>query len=416
MKPLQSINRSSIFFSITFIFIISISSIIVAFIFLMDYDQKNYTEKLNNKYTIVARATLFHLNNFISKKELENQVKSYHMLDIKDKKLQRTIIDKANVLQKITGKIGSTAILVYNRRNYLLIEHDNTTLLLKDEDYQPYRYHTIRGIFGLVLLIIILNYVLTIRRIKPLRKLKREMDKFAKGDLNISCARDGEDEISQVSNAFQNAVNQINKLNQSRQMFLRNIMHELKTPITKGRISVEMIDNSKQKQRLINVFERLELLINEFTSIEQITSGDGLKNIRAYKISDIFDEAIDLSMILPEQITLQIEKNIDINVDFKLFTTAVKNIIDNGIKYSIDKRVVIETSHDKISFISQGNPMQYDLAHYLEPFTQDKISHKSFGLGLYIVQNIVKAHGLEFTYEHKNSYNYFNFEGISKLV
>ncbi len=382
----------------------------------MDYDQKNYTEKLNNKYTIVARATLFHLNNFISKKELENQVKSYHMLDIKDKKLQRTIIDKANVLQKITGKIGSTAILVYNRRNYLLIEHDNTTLLLKDEDYQPYRYHTIRGIFGLVLLIIILNYVLTIRRIKPLRKLKREMDKFAKGDLNISCARDGEDEISQVSNAFQNAVNQINKLNQSRQMFLRNIMHELKTPITKGRISVEMIDNSKQKQRLINVFERLELLINEFTSIEQITSGDGLKNIRAYKISDIFDEAIDLSMILPEQITLQIEKNIDINVDFKLFTTAVKNIIDNGIKYSIDKRVVIETSHDKISFISQGNPMQYDLAHYLEPFTQDKISHKSFGLGLYIVQNIVKAHGLEFTYEHKNSYNYFNFEGISKLV
>ncbi len=288
--------------------------------------------------------------------------------------------------------------------------------MLKDEDYQPYRYHTIRGIFGLVLLIIILDYILTIRRIKPLRKLKREMDKFARGDLNISCARDGEDEISQVSNSFQNAVNQINKLNRSRQMFLRNIMHELKTPITKGRISVEMIDNSKQKQRLINVFERLELLINEFTSIEQITSGDGLKNIRAYKLSDILDEAIDLSMISQEQITLQIEKNLSINVDFKLFTTAVKNIIDNGIKYSIDKRVIIETSFDKISFISQGNPMQYELSHYLEPFTQDKISHKSFGLGLYIVQNIVKAHGLKFTYEHKNSYNYFNFEGISSLL
>ncbi len=409
-------NKSSIFFSITFVFIISISSIIAAFIFLMDYDQKNYTEKLNNKYTIVARATLFHLNHFISEKQLENQVKSYHMNEIKDKKIQREIIERAKVLQRITGKIGSTAIMVYNKRNYLLIEHENTTLLLKDEDYQPYRYHTIRGIFGLVLLIIILDYILTIRRIKPLRKLKREMDKFARGDLNISCARDGEDEISQVSNSFQNAVNQINKLNRSRQMFLRNIMHELKTPITKGRISVEMIDNSKQKQRLINVFERLELLINEFTSIEQITSGDGLKNIRAYKLSDILDEAIDLSMISQEQITLQIEKNLSINVDFKLFTTAVKNIIDNGIKYSIDKRVIIETSFDKISFISQGNPMQYELSHYLEPFTQDKISHKSFGLGLYIVQNIVKAHGLKFTYEHKNSYNYFNFEGISSLL
>ncbi len=105
-------NKSSIFFSITFVFIISISSIIAAFIFLMDYDQKNYTEKLNNKYTIVARATLFHLNHFISEKQLENQVKSYHMNEIKDKKIQREIIERAKVLQRITGKIGSTAIMV----------------------------------------------------------------------------------------------------------------------------------------------------------------------------------------------------------------------------------------------------------------------------------------------------------------
>ncbi len=409
-------NKSSIFFSITFVFLISISSIIMAFIFLMDYDQKNYTEKLNNKYTIVARATLFHLNNFIDKEQLENQVKSYNMKEVKDKNIEKTIIKKAQTLQKIVGKIGATAILVYNRRNYLLIKHKDTTLLLKDEDYQPYRYHTIRSIFGLVLLIIILDYILTIRRIKPLRKLKREMDKFAKGDLDISCAREGEDEISQVSNSFQHAVNQIKKLNQSRQLFLRNIMHELKTPITKGRISVEMIDNSKQKQRLINVFERLELLINEFSSIEQITSGDGLKNVKGYRLSDIFDEAIDLAMVSTDNITLQIEQNLSLHVDFKLFTTAIKNIIDNGMKYAIDKKVIIETSYDKISFITQGSPLKYELSHYLEPFTQDKISHSSFGLGLYIVHNIAKAHKLEFTYEYKNSCNYFNFENISRLL
>jgi len=388
----------------------------MAFIFLMDYDQKNYTEKLNNKYTIVARATLFHLNNFISKKQLEEQVKSYNMKEIRDLKKEKKIIKKAHVLQRIVGKIGATAILVYNKNNYLLIKHKNTTLLLKDEDYQPYRYHTIRTIFGLVLLIIILDYILTIRRIKPLRKLKREMDKFAKGNLEISCARDGEDEISQVSNSFQNAVNQIKKLNQSRQLFLRNIMHELKTPITKGRISVEMIGNSKQKQRLINVFERLELLINEFTSIEQITSGDGLKNVKVYNLSDILDEAIDLAMISQESISVNIEHNLSLHVDFKLFTTAIKNIIDNGIKYAIDKKVIIETNYDKISFISQGSPLKYELSHYLEPFTQDKISHSSFGLGLYIVYNILKAHNLNFTYEYKNSCNYFNFENISSLL
>ncbi len=409
-------NRHSIFYSITFISIISVVSIILAFIFLMDYDKQNYTEKLNNKYTLVAKATLFHLNNFITEKELEKQVKNYNMKEVSDKKLKAKIIKKAKVLQKIVAKIGSTAILVYENNNYLLIEHEDTVLLLKDMDYQPYRYHTIRGIFALVLLIIITGYILTIRRIKPLRKLRREMDKFARGDLNISCASDGEDEISQVSNSFQNAVNQINKLNQSRQLFLRNIMHELKTPITKGRISVEMIENSKQKQRLITVFEKLELLINEFVSIEQITSGEGLRNIKPYRLSDIIDEAIDLAMLNTNQVSINIEKNLILNVDFRLFTTAIKNILDNGIKYSIDKKIVIDATYDKISFISQGAPLQDSLEHYIEPFTQNQISHKSFGLGLYIVANILKAHKLDFTYEYKDSHNYFNFENLSELL
>jgi len=391
-------------------------SIILAFIFLMDYDKQNYTEKLNNKYTLIAKATLFHLNNFITESQLEKQVKNYNMKEIADKKLRDKIIKKGKILQKIVAKIGTTAILVYQRNNYLLVEHGDTILLMKDMDYQPYRYHTIRGIFAFVLIIIITGYILTIRKIKPLRKLKREMDKFAKGDLNISCASDGEDEISQVSNSFQNAVNQIDKLIKSRQLFLRNIMHELKTPITKGRISVEMIDNPKQKQRLIKVFEKLELLINEFASIEQITSGEGLINVKPYRLSDIIDEAIDLSMIHTNQIDINIEKNLLLNVDFKLFTTAIKNVLDNGIKYSIDKKVIVQATYDKISFISQGSPLQDSLEHYTEPFTQDNISHKSFGLGLYIVKNILKAHKLEFTYEYKDSYNYFNFENISKLV
>ncbi|WP_331773832.1 ArsS family sensor histidine kinase [Sulfurospirillum sp. 1612] len=408
-------NRNSIFYSITFIFIISIASIILAFMFLMDYDKQNYTEKLNNKYTIIARATLFHLNNFITKKELENQVEGYNMKGINNKKDKEKIIKNAQVLQKIVNKIGTSSILYYEKQNYLLIEHDNTVLLLKDNDYQPYRYHTIRSIFALILLIIITAYILTIRKIKPLRKLKREMNKFAQGDLQIYCATDGEDEISQVANSFQNAVDQINKLNKSRQLFLRNIMHELKTPITKGRISVEMIDNNKQKQRLISVFEKLELLINEFASIEQITSGEGVKNVKPYRLSDIIDEAIDLAMISDDQVTIDIDKNYIVHVDFRLFTTAIKNIIDNGIKHSIDKQVSIKTTDDEIIFISQGNPLKYDLSHYTEPFTQGEITHKSFGLGLYIVSSIISAHKLEFKYEHRSSQNYFSFNKISRL-
>ncbi|MBP9566091.1 MAG: HAMP domain-containing histidine kinase [Sulfurospirillum sp.] len=410
-------TKSSIFYSITFIFATSIVSIFLALLFLLEYDKQTYTEKLNTKYSIISRATLFHLNNFITNEELKRQVQGYQMREITDKEVKQSIIERAQIIQKIADKIGTSAILRYENDHYLHIETKYSSLLLKDEDFQPYRYDLIKTIFGSVFAIIIVAYILTIRKLKPLRKLKRQMDRFAKGDLKINCKADGEDEISQVANSFHNAVEQINKLNHSRQLFLRNIMHELKTPITKGRISAEMLENSKQKERLISTFEKLELLINEFASIEQITSGEGLKNVKPYLLVDLLDEAIDLAMILPEQVENEIiDEEIILHVDFRLFTTAMKNVIDNGIKYSSDQKIKILATRSKISFISHGKPLTKELSHYLEPFVQEKNSHQSFGLGLYIVQNIIKAHHLNFTYEHKDGYNYFNFEKIETLM
>jgi len=408
-------TKSSIFYSITFIFSISIISIFLALLFLLEYDKQQYTDKLNAKYSIIARATLFHLNNFITSEELKKQVKGYQMREISEKEEREEILKQAQVIQKIGDKIGSSAILKYNNDHYLFIETKYSSLLLKDEDFQSYRYDLIKTIFGVVFLIIITAYILTLRKLRPLRTLKRQMDRFAKGDLEINCQTDGEDEIAQVSNAFHNAVTQINKLNQSRQLFLRNIMHELKTPITKGRISAEMLEDGKHKERLIASFEKLELLINEFASIEQITSGEGIKNVKPYRLIDMLDEAIDLAMVSPEQVDIAIEGEIVLHVDFRLFTTAMKNMIDNGIKYSIDQKMSIIATKTKLSFISQGKPLQYELSHYLEPFVQEKNSHQSFGLGLYIVHNIIKAHRLLFTYEHKESYNYFNFEKLENL-
>ncbi|NCD11711.1 MAG: HAMP domain-containing histidine kinase [Epsilonproteobacteria bacterium] len=410
-------TKSSIFYSITFIFATSIVSIFLALLFLLEYDKQTYTEKLNTKYSIISRATLFHLNNFITNEELKRQVQGYQMREITDKEIKQSIITRAQIIQKIADKIGTSAILRYENDHYLHIETKYSSLLLKDEDFQPYRYDLIKTIFGSVFAIIIVAYILTIRKLKPLRKLKRQMDRFAKGDLKIDCKADGEDEISQVANSFHNAVEQINKLNHSRQLFLRNIMHELKTPITKGRISAEMLENSKQKDRLISTFEKLELLINEFASIEQITSGEGLKNVKPYLLVDLLDEAIDLAMIAAEQIENEIvDEEIILHVDFRLFTTAMKNVIDNGIKYSSDQKIKILATRSKISFISHGKPLTKELSHYLEPFVQEKNSHQSFGLGLYIVQNIIKAHHLNFTYEHKDGYNYFNFEKIETLM
>lgn len=409
-------NRSSIFYAITFIYVLSIICIFVLFLWLINYDKQNYTRELNNKYSYVTRVTIFYLNNMISKQDYEKQMSNIDMPMIEGQKLVDNIIKNANVLQEISGDLGTAAILVYEKRNFLKIIVNDKTFLLQDDDYQPYRYVIVKLILGAVILILLIAYAFILRKIKPLRKLKRQIDKFAKGDLDIKNVKTGNDEISEVADAFYMAVMQIKKLNSSRQLFLRNIMHELKTPITKGRITAEMIQKDKYQERLINVFEKLENLINEFAAVERAASTSSIGNLNPFKIDDIMDEAIDMAMIDKENYTLNILDDITINVDFKLITTAIKNMIDNAIKYSTNKHVNIIVNKNTIKFCNDGKPLDNSIEYYLEAFTQGNNATKSFGLGLYIVDSILKAHGIKLGYKYKNNMNIFYFYDFDKLL
>jgi two-component system OmpR family sensor kinase len=228
---------------------------------------------------------------------------------------------------------------------------------------------------------------------------------------------ENDNEITEVANAFDHAVGEIRQLNNARRLFLRNIMHELKTPITKGRITAEMLEDGKQKERLISTFQRLEGLLNEFTSIEQISVNGQHLQKRVYRVIDIIDEAIDISMVPQVQIEQMIQSDLSIKVDFKLFTVAIKNMIDNGIKYSSDNHIKLSANFKSIQFASMGTKLPNELAYYTEPFTQgEKQSPQSFGLGLYIVDSILKAHHMELSYEYSNGYNIFKFIKIQPIV
>ena len=399
---------SSIFYTITLIFALGVGAIGIAFLWLIEYDKANYARELNTKYSIVARATLLYLNEFINQDEYKEQLSNLYMPPINDERQKEKIIKEAVVLEEIATELGISAILFHQKKNYLKITKDDETLLLIDTAYQSYRYIIIQIIFAFVAGIILLTYIFIIRKIMPLGKLKREIDKFAQGDLEIKNVATGNDEISQVASAFYDAVSQIKNLNSSRHLFLHNIMHELKTPITKGRITSEMIEKNKNQERLIDVFERLESLINEFAAVERATSRL-VGELKPYKIQDIIDEAIDIAMIEASSVAVVAIDDATIKADFRLLAIACKNMIDNALKYSDDKFVKITITNNEIIFSSKSEPLEHDIKYYIEPFTQGSNAKKSFGLGLYIVHNILVAHKLKLLYNHQNGINNFSF-------
>ena len=409
--------RSSIFITITFIFALALVSIFLAFLWLMGFDKQNYTRELNNKYSNVARTNLFYMGGIINKAQYDRQLSNIDMPEIIDEKRKDEILKQATVLEEISSDLGSSAILLYDKHHYLRIEHLDELKLLMDKEFQPYRYEVIKAVFLVVAVILLGDYIFVIYTIQKIRKLKRQIVKFANGELDgVQNVGNGKDEISEVSEAFYEAVCQIKALNDSRHLFLRNIMHELKTPITKGLIAAQMIEKSKNQERLISVFHKLENLINELAAIEQITSKIGLTNKTPCLMRDLIDEAIDIAMIEKEHVGISELDEVRVMVDFKLFSVAIKNMIDNGIKYSTDKHVNIMVSKDHMKFITQGEKLKNDLDFYVQPFIKGEDTQKSFGLGLYIVSNILEAHGLKFGYEYKNGMNVFVFENLQDII
>ena len=159
--------------------------------------------------------------------------------------------------------------------------------------------------------------------------------------------------------------------------------------------------------RFEGIFERLELLIGEFALIEEISSGNQYLEKKEYRLVDIIDGAIDSAMVEYDSVRCHVDATIKIEVDYRLFVTAVKNLIDNAIKYSHDKKMEITSEGGEIVFINVGEPLKKPLSYYIEPFTKDHPTKDSFGLGLYIVDAILKEHDYVLAYERRENRNCF---------
>jgi len=248
------------------------------------------------------------------------------------------------------------------------------------------------------------------KKLKPLLVLKENMILLSQGNFSISTQIAGKDEISQVANEFDNAIKQLRQLRESRNLFLRNIMHELKTPITKGRLISDMCEDDEKKEILIRVFQRLEYLLSEFAKIEELTSGKIVLNRKNIYVIESIEQAFDILLLDMDDIDIENNFDLKLNIDFELFSIALKNLIDNSIKYNTNGNPQIIIEEDGIKIINKGEKLSKSIEEYFKPFNHDyEMSNGSgLGLGLYITNNIIKIHGFSLEYTFEDEYHIFN--------
>ena len=259
---------------------------------------------------------------------------------------------------------------------------------------------------------VIALYVGIIRSLLPLKKLRHHVKAFADGNYEITCKSDKKDEIAALANEFDAAVKKIKSLRDARQLFLRNIMHELKTPITKGKLAVEMLDEGSYATILRNAFARQEALLEEFSRIEKLSADELKLEMKPYRFEDVVDFALDILEDKKERITCNLLP-LSVHVDFELFGVTLKNLLDNGLTYARDGKVSLTNDAHSITISNQGPALEFELERYGEPYFLEGKKQKSsrgLGFGLFITWHVIRLHGMKITYTREGEMNHFTIQ------
>ncbi|EGO9780297.1 HAMP domain-containing histidine kinase [Campylobacter lari] len=329
---------------------------------------------------------------------------------VENERSAKYIIAKGEKVFRINSLYGSFSSIIYHNQIFFYVERLNTKHLYELNASTRLEYLFLLSFFFSLILIVFL-YFSVLRSLMPLKILKKKIKNISAGKIEpLSEYSQINDEISEISFEFDHAINKIQELVKSRQFFLRMIMHELKTPIGKGRIVCEMLDNQKQKDRLVAIFERLELLIDEFGKIEKVLSRNCQLNLQTYRLSLILEQAEDYLMRddFYQKVKISYKEDTMIVADLELFSLMLKNLIDNAIKYSDDKACEIICSGDYIIVRNKGMQLKKTFDYYLKPFVREQNTQvEGMGLGLYIINNICNLHGYNLTYSYEDGYHTF---------
>jgi two-component system OmpR family sensor kinase len=419
------IKRNAVLLTILFTFLVTVSSVSYTFYQLYEINRTKHIDGLFGKYSLISQIYNSFLLKQISQPILEANLAVYDLYAISGEEYEDVMNDSrvlkeegSEVSQSISFDAPYNDLIVthvhvqmrqYRSKIYFWIQSNHHSILLEDKKARGYGpLHLVYG-YGTILVILLLSFMLILVRIAPLRRLRSQIARFGEGDMGVRFHASGSDEIALISNELETAQNKIRSLIESRTLFLRNIMHELKTPIAKGRIASTMLENEKQQTRFEGIFERLEGLIGEFALIEEISSGSQYLDKKEYRLVDLIDGAIDMAMVDYDVVDTVVAGSFKLEVDYRLFTTAIKNMIDNAIKYSPDNSMQIRLEDKSIVFKNEGKELNEPLYYYIQPFMKEHSTRDSFGLGLYIVDAILKEHQYKLEYERREGVNCFLF-------
>ncbi|MBQ2726719.1 MAG: HAMP domain-containing histidine kinase [Clostridia bacterium] len=273
----------------------------------------------------------------------------------------------------------------------------------------------VMSMLWLMLAALIAVYFITERLVSPIRDMSKAAREFAGGQFDVRVQVNGNDEVSELADAFNNMANSLQHSDETRRLFLANVSHDLRTPMTTIRGYIDSILSGAIKGDMIPHYlevisgevQRLSRLVSSLLDITRIQAGERKFNVAPFDICEMAREIIIFSEQRLEDKKLDVEFDADrdnmfVGGDREAIHQVLSNICDNAIKFSREKGKYIVSIKDSgsktvVSVYNEGDGIpEEDLPYVFDRFYKgDKsrgLDKTGVGLGLYISRTIIEAH------------------------
>jgi len=266
-----------------------------------------------------------------------------------------------------------------------------------------------------VCLTALVSYLFTGQLLRPLTQIIREVKEISSYDLSHRLrAGAGQDELSQLANTFNELLERLQESFAIQRRFISNASHELSTPLTSVSSQVEVAlqkerNADEYKQVLSSVQEDVQQMRQLTKSLLEIakTGSQGGIELNEVRVDEVLlkvtADVKRLSMEYKVELNFgefpEDEKDCVVFGNSELLYIAIKNIVENGCKYSSDKTSVVDLSFSAhklfVQVVNQGDVIAAEeIQQIFQPFYRGSGtgSTRGFGLGLALAQRIIALH------------------------
>ena len=359
---------------------------------------------IDSSFRIVKDTYNLDTGKFITSKEV---IRSYKGEDISKYDQESRYIEIVTPLVKtdsVTGQKTTLGVMLVS------VSTDNIYLNMQYLATNIFVIQLIEGIIGLILAVLA-----AMRVTRPLRKLSNEIEEihtgYGVGTLDI---RDYTETIK-ISENFNAMLARMKVLDDSRQEFVSNVSHELKTPLTSMKVLADSLNSMEDvpvelyKEFMADIgneIERETKIINDLLSLVKMDKSSTDLNIVNININDLLEQILKRLKPIAEkqQVELVLEsfRPVMADVDEIKISLAFSNLIENAIKYNRAEgwvHVSLNADHQyfylKVEDNGMGIPKE-SLDHIYERFYRVDKSHSreigGTGLGLAITKSSVLMH------------------------